>query len=191
MRTTHELIPLGDCACGCGLKTTIAPQTDTAKGYIKGTPRKFIVGHKGRPGDSHWNWKGGRNIDKKGYVLIHSPDNPIANFRRYVREHILIAEKTLGKLLPPGAVVHHVNGSKDSGPLVICESEGYHSLLHQRMRALKACGHANWRKCPFCKQYDDTDRMVKCGHAFCHSSCRVRYHQNRRDEKGGRDAAQS
>jgi hypothetical protein len=28
-------------------------------------------------------------------------------------------------------------------------------LLHQRMRALAACGHADWRSCALCGEYDD------------------------------------
>ena len=44
------------------------------------------------------------------------------------------AERALGKALPPGAVVHHADGSRDEyAPLVICENEAYHALLHRRM----------------------------------------------------------
>jgi len=37
------------CECGCGLPAPISPTTVSAKGYIKGQPRKFIHNHhKGR-----------------------------------------------------------------------------------------------------------------------------------------------
>ncbi len=54
--------------------------------------------------------------------------------------HTMRAEKALGRPLPPKAVVHHADGSKsDDGPLVICQDQAYHMLLHFRMR-IKAAG---------------------------------------------------
>ncbi len=40
-----DQIPEGYCQCGCGRKTTIAPQTCTRNSYIKGKPVRFIKGH--------------------------------------------------------------------------------------------------------------------------------------------------
>lgn len=55
----------------------------------------------------------------KGYPVTYMPDHPRAT-PVYVLDHILVAEKALGKPLPERAEVHHANGSRDSGPLVIC-----------------------------------------------------------------------
>lgn len=77
-------------------------------------------------------------------------------------EHVLIAERVLGRTLPIGAVVHHADENRSNNApnnLVICPNQAYHMLLHQRMRALAACGNANWMKCVFCKRYDDPDRL--------------------------------
>lgn len=37
----------GKCWCGCGEKAPIATFTNTARGYIQGEPRRYIVGHIG------------------------------------------------------------------------------------------------------------------------------------------------
>ena len=73
------------------------------------------------------------NINAAGYV-----DVMIGRRRTY--EHILVAEKALGRRLPKGAVVHHANKKRsDNTPtnLVICPNETYHRLLHRRMKALR------------------------------------------------------
>lgn len=40
-----EVIPKGLCQCGCGSSTSIANRTVSSLGYVKGEPRRFIVGH--------------------------------------------------------------------------------------------------------------------------------------------------
>jgi HNH endonuclease len=42
METT---IPRDLCQCGCGKKTTIAAQSSTRLGYIKGEPKPYVLGH--------------------------------------------------------------------------------------------------------------------------------------------------
>lgn len=44
--TTNET-PYGFCRCGCGQKTKISPETNNAKGWKKGEPRRFLSGHNG------------------------------------------------------------------------------------------------------------------------------------------------
>lgn len=115
----------------------------------------------------------------RGYKLIQQ-DN--VGFR----EHVRIAETTLGKKLPRGAVIHHVDGNglnNDYSNLVVCPNEAYHKLLHQRQRALDASGNANWLVCVFCGIYDNPLSMHvqpnKPSRAY-HRPCAARYARERR-----------
>lgn len=94
-----------------------------------------------------------------------------------IKRHIQVAEEILGRALPPGAVVHHVNEiPSDNRPenLVICPNRAYHNLIHQRMRAMAACGHADWMKCQYCKKYDPVERLHSANREngnVCHLAC--------------------
>jgi HNH endonuclease len=106
---------------------------------------------------------------------------------RVVRNHILVAERALGEPLPSGAQVHHVDGNRQNDAnknLVICQDDGYHKLLHQRTRAFKACGNADFKHCCFCDAYDDPSLMVKFGRTgHCHKQCRNTYNAAYRQGK--------
>ena len=69
-------------------------------------------------------------------VLLYKPKHPRASSVGLVREHIVIAEKVLGKPLPPKAEIHHVDSNcsnNKNSNLVICENHSYHFLLHKRI----------------------------------------------------------
>ena len=177
----------GLCECGCGQRPNIAPKTDKRRGDIRGESLRYIRNHhqKTQRGPRSNNWKGGVRKDKDGYVLIHNPGHPRADGDGYIREHILIIEEVLGKPLPSAAEPHHADGNKSNNAnhnLVICQDRTYHMLMHQRMRALKTCGHANWRKCKFCKTYDKPKNLfvpTSRGSAY-HRQCHALYEKERR-----------
>lgn len=174
------------CQCGCGQKTKTSTITDKKKGIKRGFPNRYIHNHHLK-GERNNKWNGGKT-ERNGYIFIRQPDHPRAHKPNgYVSEHILIAESALGKPLPKDAVVHHANGTRNSGPLVICQNELYHKLLHIRMRAYKACGHASWRKCHFCHQYDDPKNMTKTKNknVYYHKRCHADYENLRRRKKAG------
>jgi len=118
-------------------------------------------------------------INKSGYIVI-------SRNRVLVYEHIEKAEKALGKKLPIGVQVHHVDGNPSNNRnsnLVICQDQGYHQLLHKRTKALNECGNANYKKCRHCHIYSDPNEMTKDGpRSFSHRECRAEYRKQRRME---------
>ena len=179
------------CQCGCGHPVNVPTRNHRSNGWIAGQPMRFIQGHhmKLRPwrGPEHPMWKGGRKSER-GYILIHRPAHGRAYRSGYVKESIMIAEHALGHPLPRHAVVHHANGIRsDNRPqnLVICQDTAYHHGLHQRERSYRACGHAEWRKCQVCKQYD-APRHLYIGpnpSPIYHRTCS---NARRRDQRGVR-----
>lgn len=57
-------------------------------------------------------WRGGRVVDKDGYILVKCDAHPHCDRHGYVREHRLVMEQTLGRYLTPQEVVHHRDGNK-------------------------------------------------------------------------------
>lgn len=56
-------------------------------------------------------WKGGRQVDKGGYILLYRPDHPQANRHGQVREHRIVMEAMIGRPLTRTEVVHHIDGN--------------------------------------------------------------------------------
>ncbi len=118
-------------------------------------------------------------VMKSGHISLHIRG-------RVVYEHVLVAEKALGKRLPKGAQVHHVDlnpANNTPTNLVICPNDAYHKLLHQRQAAMDACGNPNFRKCRHCKQYGPPVDMFIRGTAAAHKECARAYDRQRRPAK--------
>lgn len=137
------------CGCGCGNPAPIAKYN--SEGYRPGEAKRYIHGHHLGSGSDNRFWKGGRQKHGGGYVVLMTGVN-----QRQL-EHIVIAESALGKPMPAGARVHHVNGNRADNRnlnLVVCQDDAYHFLLHYRARAKAATGNANNKRCRYCNAWD-------------------------------------
>lgn len=67
----------------------------------------------GRFGKNASNWRGGRRKMKSGYVMVYMPEHPRAKNSGAVFEHIVVAEKKIGRPIYMNEVVHHINHVKD------------------------------------------------------------------------------
>lgn len=119
--------------------------------------------------------KGSGWTDKDGYKYFNK-----------TREHIAIAESSLGRKLPKGSVVHHIDGDKGNNKksnLLVCPSQSYHLLIHKRQRAIEASGNPDYLRCVFCKRYDSPDLMYSHRTLNYHRKCRNKHLKLKRMKK--------
>lgn len=152
-------IARGLCQCGCGSKTPLATRNDDRHAAIKGQPTRFLRGHQRR--------RLGLIDHVGGYRLASAPGHARATHGR-ILEHVAIVESVLGRALPDGAVIHHVNeikGDNRNANLAVLQGQREHVELHARLRVLRAGGNP-WtqRLCCYChhpKAFDDFYRHLK------------------------------
>lgn len=86
-------------------------------------------------GNSNPNWKGGRTVDPRGYVLIRvGTDHHLADVRGYAYEHRMVAETMLGRRLLSDEEVHHDDEDKSNNVplnLIVAKNHHEHSALHR------------------------------------------------------------
>lgn len=89
------------------------------------------------------------------YRKVTRHGHPRADVQGHVAIHVLVVERALGKPLPIGAEVHHVDEDKaNNAPsnLVVCQDRAYHKLLHARARVVRAGGDPNTQRlCSKCR----------------------------------------
>lgn len=166
---------IGDCAVeGCGNKA------NGGAGYCDMHYDRFKTYGDVGPVSRLKRKRGEGAVTNTGYVAVGDKEGS-----KHLM-HRIIAEKAIGKPLPESAVIHHVDGNKsnnDPSNLVICPDDNYHKLLHRRQRALEVCGNADWKKCVYCKKYDDPIKMhvqPNLGHRAYHRECASKYARDQR-----------
>lgn len=96
----------------------------------------------------HHRWKGGRTVSH-GYIAITKEDG-----QKY--EHIRKAEIALGRSIPKGVEVHHIDenpANNENSNLVLCQDHGYHRILHTRMAIVRAGGDPRMdKRCSACQE---------------------------------------
>ena len=130
------------CACGCG--NWINSSNRNGELFFKAghgrKNKKFPEEKRNQSAHQNNNWKGGKALSGKGYVLIRKEGHPTASKRgKYVREHVLVMEKKIGRYLQEGEIVHHINGIKSDNRLenLILMKTGKHSSLHRKKEIRK------------------------------------------------------
>lgn len=161
------------CECGCG--ETVRPKKRFRHGHWWRSPEGILR-------NSAIHRKEGRTAHGDGYYTVR-----VGIKQGHALEHRIIAEAALGRELPRGVEVHHVDGDRGNNArnnLVICQDAAYHQLLEMRTRALKACGHATWRKCTFCQQWDAPESLyIPRNGTVEHRACGRIYRRQRMDNR--------
>lgn len=92
--------------------------------------------------DKNPRWNNGKAKHTLGYIWIASPDHPFKDKRGYVLEHRLVMERSLGRILQPNEIVHHINGivfDNRIENLMLFSRQG-HSRYHLKLRGGKIKG---------------------------------------------------
>lgn len=96
-----------------------------------------------RSGENSPTWNGGEYIDFHGYKMKYlgneNRDRKKHGWSSYKKEHTLIIEEYLGRILSKGEVVHHIDGNRINNNvdnLVLLKSNKEHNKVHHSLQKI-------------------------------------------------------
>lgn len=91
-----------DFVIACGRAPKVSKFTSEARA-------NSIMARKGKIGGNN---KGGRIVEKSGYVSIWMPRHPNCRTAGYIHEHRYVMSEHIGRPLKKNENVHHINGER-------------------------------------------------------------------------------
>lgn len=133
--------------------------------------RKEKASHLHKNGSNHPSWRGGRKVDKNGYIYVWvGYDYPNATADGYLFEHRYVLEKQLKRHLKPNEVIHHKDGNKQNNRidnLELCDSHAEHIAQHMSEKYNLPIMNYEWHPIfKHCKECKKTDRRHQ-GKGLC------------------------
>lgn len=128
----------------------------------------------------------------QGYRLIHMPDHPAAftsdNWKGFVYEHVMVAEKFLGRRLRAGEVCHHLdlNRANNRPENIIVLLRSQHNKIHAWLaKGAPGVEHERFKRIKEGKEEvsptHEANSCKNCGKplekgrkAYCSNKCRGR-----------------
>ena len=129
----------------------------------------------------------------KGYKAVSVREHPRAKNGHSIHEHILVAEKKLGRYLKAGEIVHHIDENiHNNNPenLMVFATASDHLRYHHNKNAILYQDGDVWRtkagvekECEYCKKiFIVTEKHKIDNQRFCSMSCRAKYKQTNNKE---------
>lgn len=87
-----------------------------------------------------------QKIVRAGYVFVKAPNHPNRNARGEIREHRLVMERHLGRLLKRTEIVHHKNHRRDDNRLrnlQLVKNSSEHAKMHPHPKSNRQCRFCN------------------------------------------------
>lgn len=139
----------------CGAERLVRYHKNKVPTRCKSCNGKYIKLHRKQlTGKNHHRWKGGRRINRQGYVIVVIEEkNPFISMAtkkgRVILEHRLIMAEKLNRPLISSEIVHHIDGDRknnDSNNLILVDNEKHPRSYGQ--------GYKEGKKDAFVEGYD-------------------------------------